>query len=106
MPEYKIFRIIIGGVLYLCDKYTIEDVKAKAERALKRGRVVRWEDGRQQFITYEVVFDPNKSDQGSEAYEWDKSGNKVKHKRFLITQYPDKRPSDKEFLGTVYKDWE
>ena len=106
MTKYKIFRITIGDTLYLCDKYTIEDVKAKANKALKHGKTIKWEDGRVQFIGHEVMFDVTKADQGSKAYIWDKSGNKVKCRRYLVTQHPNNDLIDKQYLGTSFRNWE
>jgi hypothetical protein len=55
-----------------------------ADKALRSGSTVVWEDGRTEWIERHVHHDPTK--EGSAAYIWDKSNNKVKADIILKTK--------------------
>ena len=99
-----LFTIQIGRTLYICDETTIDGVKAKANKALAKGSTIVLEDGRTLWYDYWEIIDTTKLDQGSEAYSWDKSGNKVRHDKYLMTKHPDGRV-EKKHVGTVFRKW-
>ena len=57
------------------------------------------DDGTTVFVEDQIVFDPAKN--GSEAYVWDKTGNRAKHRRIRVTNREGER--SEEFVRFVYK---
>jgi len=100
----RIHRIKVStgeeATIYLCDDENLAAITAKAEKAMKAGATVTWQDGRQQWINDDILFDSSKN--GSAAFQWDRSGNRVKHERFLVTRTPDGQIRT-EAVGTVFK---
>ena len=60
-------------------------------------------DGVKTWITYNVIVDTSK--ESSDMFTWDKSGNKVKNERVLVTVDADGNRTE-EVLGTVFKNYE
>jgi len=102
----KLFKIKISdgyeAELCITDEVMLETVIEKAEKALKNGKTVTWHDGRIEWIEDEIVFDSTKD--ASDAFTWDKSGNRVLYERFLYTKIGDE--VTKDLLRTVFKKWE
>ena len=88
-------QIIIGGD----DDDMSGAVGQVIRKALKSGHKVTHR-GVSRWVTYTVLFDSSRI--GSEAYTWDKSGNRVAHHRIMHTQNEGGIVS-KEVVGTVYK---
>tara|TARA_B100000131_G_scaffold88264_1_gene85115 strand:- start:225 stop:572 length:348 start_codon:yes stop_codon:yes gene_type:complete len=78
------------------DKVIAEEI----QKALKAGHEVTLQDGRKQWIESLLVIDTEKS--GSDAYTWNKSGDKVLHERVLFTLNTDNTLS-KEVIGKSYR---
>lgn len=88
--------------LNVCDEGTFPQIEKKAQKAMREGRAVTWNwphGPTQWFEDYEIL-DLDKS--GSAIYTWDKSGNRVKCERYLITRDKDGEVT-KEFTKHVYK---
>ncbi len=66
-------------------------IKEKVDAIHRAGNSARLPDGTRTFIDKTEIFDDGE-------YVWDKSGNKVKCRRFLVTVHPDGKMS-KKFLG-------
>lgn len=80
------------------EKAKASDIKkahAKGESAIH--------DGIKTWITHNVIFDTSK--EGSDAFTWDASGNKVKNERILVTVDAEGNRTE-EMLGTVFKNYE
>jgi len=75
-------------------------ISDKVQKALKAGHQVTLEDGRKQWIEALQVIDTTKT--GSDAYTWDRSGDKVLHERILFTLHVDKTTT-RQVLGTSYR---
>lgn len=63
-------------------------VERDVAKALTRGALVTREDGRQEWIRTAVVFDP-KADTAAGRYDWNADGERVRHRRHLMTRSPD-----------------
>lgn len=59
----------------------------KANRALNAGKRVTWSNGVTEWWTVDVIHNPTKD--GSDAFIWDRSGNKVKHRITSHRQHVD-----------------
>jgi len=66
----------IGDTLYIYDETTEATVKRKI---VPNGHGATFRDGSSEWIVDEAIVDLSKA--GSAIYVWDRSGNKVKHKR-------------------------
>lgn len=79
-----------------------EETKNRTTLAMKAGNVVEWPDGSKTWYTETVVFDPSK--EGSEAYQWDKSRNKVLVEVWKVTQKGSSATREK--VGEAYRRFE
>lgn len=102
----KLFKIKISdgyeAELIICDEFTLESVIAKADKAMREGKTITWHDGRTEWIEDEIIFDHTKN--GSYAFTWDNSGNRIKYERVRVTRIGDE--ITKEVLRTGFKKWE
>ena len=101
----RLFKIKISdgyeAELIITDEEMLETVIAKADKAMLNGKTITWHDGRTEWIEDEIIFDPTKD--GSYAFTWDASGNRVKYERVRYTKIGDE--VTKETLRTVFKGW-
>jgi hypothetical protein len=65
-----------GHVLHVFDAESRKEVLEEIQRALRAGHAVRWEDGSREWWVLEERVDVTKK--GSDQYQWDKSGNRVR----------------------------
>jgi hypothetical protein len=65
-----------GHILHVFEPCMRKEVLKQAQKALRAGHVVRWENGSREWWELRERVDPTKS--GSDQYEWDKTGNKVR----------------------------
>ena len=104
LADAKTVSVKIGDTLqvYIGDS---DDLTASMDKdiakGLKAGKLIQ-RDGTKQWIDDSPITDTNKA--GSDAYTWDKSGNKIKHNRTLVTMDADGNKTDK-IIGTVYKNF-
>ena len=96
-------RVQIGETLHVFEDTTsvIRKIMKRVDKGLKKGENIQWGDGRRQFMQEKVVKKPGGSG-GSSDFFWDKSGNKVKHSRQIITEFPN-GGIVKQDLRPVYK---
>jgi hypothetical protein len=93
---------IRGHVLHVFDRESRPQIVKQARQALRAGNAVRWEDGTREWWVLRERVDTSKA--GSEQYEWDKAGEKV---RADLVKYVQKRgckavatvTSTKRFVG-------
>lgn len=78
----------------------VAEVTAKAEKALKKGKTVRWSNGLTQWIKHVPIV--NKDRNGSEKFVWDKSGNKIKHQTVLFSKKKNSQITQK-VIGSSYR---
>lgn len=92
----------IEGDLQICDAGAYPKIQKLAEKALIAGKMVQWDwpEGPVEWIVDEVEFD--NSQDGSAAYTWDKSGNRVRFRRYRMTRIGTDKPT-KTFVKTVFK---
>lgn len=99
----KIYTITITtskeSVLHVCDDSTLDSIRVKAIKALRRGQEVKWFNGVTQWLEYSPILDLDK--QGSDMYEWDESGNKVKNEMLLYSKVGEK--VECETIGHVFR---
>jgi len=103
--DAKISSMQAGGTMHVYLGNGEEIEKAKTEdikKAHKKGQATIT-DGIKSWITHNVIYDASK--EGSAAYTWDASGNKVKNKKILVTIDADGKRTE-ELLGTVFKNYE
>ena len=98
----KPIQIRIGDVLHICVEETRPSVEKKARRALNEGKVVKWDDGSEQWVEHIPVMDWSKT--GSDVYEWKKGDyNKVACDKVLFTKAGGK--VTKKALKRVFMDY-
>jgi len=97
--------IQIGDTLHLLIGADTQEIDVIAEKkikaALATGQTVI-ENGVSTWIGTSEVLNQNKS--GSAAYTWDKSGNKIKIEKFLVTKTADGAVSRKS-LGFAWRNF-
>jgi hypothetical protein len=91
-------KVMCGSTLVIG---TPAEVEVEVKKALRRGESVT-ENGVSRWISHQVVFKSGKS--GSDAYVWDKTGNKVKHEKVLCTKTQDGRITT-ETIGFCFLEW-
>ena len=90
-----------GKSLYIYDERFAEEVEKEIHADAKRlGCAFRIGNGPVQWYEDNVVFDHTK--RGSEQFIWDKTGNRVKHDRMLVSRDAEGTLTKKK-VGTVYK---
>jgi hypothetical protein len=65
-----------GYVMHIFDAGSRDKVLPEIRRALRTGYTVRWENGIREWWILQERVDTSK--QGSEQYEWDKAGERVR----------------------------
>jgi len=90
-----------ASVLHVCDDTTLEQIRGIAVKALKSGHEVKWFNGVTQWIEHSPIV--NLDQEGSSAYVWDKSGNRVKNEILLYSKKDDK--VEVEQIGTCFKNF-
>jgi hypothetical protein len=93
------FFIHVHETLYVCDHTTLDNVRHKAIKALKAGRVVIWQNKDRQWLSWNAHVDLSK--EGGDMYTWDKSFNKAKHDIILHTKRNGVFIN--EIIGTTYR---
>jgi len=101
--EFKLFRIQIGDHLHICDEGSLPAIKVKARKALKSGKVIVLEDGKTEWIEYEPIL--ALSEQGSDIYTWDQTGNRVKCEVVLYTYTKKETKAERRVLKTIFRDF-
>jgi hypothetical protein len=91
-------KIMCGSTLIIGSP---AEVEVYAKKALRRGETVT-ENGISQWISNNVVFESDKP--GSHAYVWDKTGNKVKHEKVLVTKDREGKITAKT-IGFCFLEW-
>ena len=87
LKAYPQRRVQIGDTLHIfIGDDAVGTVDRKIRFALSRGKTVK-ECGIEQWITLLPLRDPSKI--GSACYTWDKTGNKVKAEKIMVTKFPD-----------------
>jgi hypothetical protein len=95
----KLSKIRVDDKLYVFDEESRGQVVTKAEKALRSGSTVTWEDGSTQWIEAYEQVDMRKS--GSDVYTWNKAGTKVKADVVLVTKTKPGGTTKKK-VGTTY----
>lgn len=89
-PKPKLYSIRIenpeGHTLHVFDRESRDTIVKEANRALAAGHVVRWEDGTREWHVLRERVDTTKS--GSDQYEWNVAGSKVRADLVRHTQRP------------------
>lgn len=93
----KLFRTRIGSTLNIHDAVSLETVR---KQIVPDGHAAHYQDGSEEWIVDEVVHDPTQ--EGSAQYQWDKSGNRVKHARVRYTKTPQGKVTRK-VESVIYK---
>ena len=96
----------IGQTVLIYSKSLQKEIDKKVEAAMRRGETKYNKDGSIEWYTDEVVFDPEKAKGStpSDAYTWDKTGNKVAHDRMLYTKTKDGKISMKK-IKRIFKNY-
>lgn len=97
----KLFKVRYGQTLYVYDKTTAEEILGGLRKSLvPNGDGLIFSDSHREFIEDVAVVDTSKS--GSDQYTWDKTGNKVLHRRVYVTVIDNKR--SEKLIRKVYKE--
>lgn len=78
----------------------VKEIDAAIKKGLAKGESVT-RDGVKTFHTHDVIMDSSK--EGSAAFIWDKSGERVKHNKILVTIRDGERTE--EVIGTCFRSW-
>ena len=97
----NIEKIQIGTTLEVFIGACIKEKAAAIKKGLAKGEIVI-RDGVKTFHTHDAIFDGSKV--GSEQYIWDKSGDRVKQNKILVTIAKDGTRTE-EIIGTVFRKW-
>lgn len=90
-----------GRILHLYSEETAGEVeKTIHAEAKKSGAAFRIGNGPVQWYEDCAVMDTTKT--GSAVYTWDKTGNRIKHDRVLVSRDQEGNLTRKK-IGTVYK---
>lgn len=100
----KLNTVQCGTTRHLFDDASRAKVEAKIHRQMVDGDVLYHEDGRREYFQDEIIFDA--ATEGSGRFTWDKSGEKIKHKRFRVVASKKGRTISKQFDRAIYKSWE
>jgi len=96
----KLFTVRYGSTLFAFDKTTQEKGFNDLRKSLKpNGDGLIFSDSHREFIEDVAVVDTSKS--GADQYTWDKTGNKVLHRRVYVTVIDGKR--SEKLIRKVYK---
>lgn len=93
-------KVMIGETLFIGIG---PEVDTAIKKGLRQGKTVT-ENGVSQWISLEVVFHSDKP--GSHAYVWDKTGNKVKHNKVLVTKTLATGEIKLKNVGTCFREWD
>lgn len=89
-----------GHTLHVFSTDVRAQVLKQVQQALRAGHVVRWEDGTREWWELRERVDTSKS--GSDQYEWDKTGNKVRADVVKHVQDPKTKVVTDKVIGTRF----
>lgn len=95
----------IGDTLQVYHGATEVEVMKDVERRLKKGETLIRPDGTREFLSDEVIREPNERD----GYVWDASGDRIKHNRYRVVIKKidgEWQEVTRTFVTTVFKTWE
>lgn len=104
-PDTEVSSMRSGGTLNVYIGSGDELAKAKArdiKKAHAKGESAEVA-GVKTWITHKAVIDTSKD--GSDMFTWDKSGNRIKQTKILVTVDADGKRTE-EVLGTVFKNYD
>lgn len=99
--KQKIRMTRCGDTLHIYEDSTADQAEKQIEKnMIENGVSVHRAGGIRQFYRDDPIIDTTKT--GADQYTWNKNGERVKHKRFLITVHPDGL-IEKEFIKYIWK---
>ena len=92
----------VGNTLLVVSKNLEGEMEKQVRAAMLAGEPLTLEDGGKQWIQTSLIIDVTKA--GSEQYTWNKAG-KAKYKRVLITQNAEGEITERQVIGTCWREF-